>query len=215
LEQADFFNVQPRFTDLLETTSDVREVQGFLGPDGNWARNKAPNPVASLTGRRYDEAGLGNGRLYQSTMLKVDGAAGAPTAEMWQSYANRCEVAFDTGAAWSVCQWNPFVNKVKQEQDNYFPHRDANTITELITAPISDGARASARAEAHDFLNPWNTGVYSNYPEPPNELPGPYPELYWGKFLPQLTALKDEYNPCDFFEKPQTIPSSPGACQSR
>eukprot|EP00180_Rhodochaete_pulchella_P002036 Plantae.Rhodophyta-Rhodochaete_pulchella.ctg3069.p1 GENE.Plantae.Rhodophyta-Rhodochaete_pulchella.ctg3069~~Plantae.Rhodophyta-Rhodochaete_pulchella.ctg3069.p1 ORF type:complete len:426 (+),score=34.84 Plantae.Rhodophyta-Rhodochaete_pulchella.ctg3069:134-1279(+) len=214
LSASDFFDVPSRNTIVLQKVPNVLHAQGFIGPAGGWARSPVSDAQGALTSYRYSEAGMANGRLYQSAAITIGGGNGVPSASYWQQYANWCHEAFSTGAAWSLCQWNPWVNVVTKGKNNYFPYRGISTLTELITAPIEDSKRKSARLTAHRHLKQYLTGIYVNYPEPKDELPGPYQNLYWGKFLPQLREVKNKYNPCDFFEKAQTIQSSPGACKS-
>lgn len=204
LKRARFFNTEGRTTRYISKVTNAMDLHAFLGPDGNWARKRAPNVREALLNKRYTDRGQANGRTYQSTFLTRGKSKSRPSAAFWQRYAGFCRNPGRNSIPWVVCELNLLHNAINKPRSNAFAHRKADIITHYIVGGGTQADRKFVYYWMKNHFRPFTTGVYVNYPE--LELGKSYPSLYWGKSLPRLRRIKSKYDPKLFFANPQPIP---------
>jgi FAD/FMN-containing dehydrogenase len=98
--------------------------------------------------------------------------------------------------------WGGAYNRVPADA-TAFPHRNARVLlkhTVVFDGDVSSDTRDTARrwlARSWETVHPWGTGgVYANFREP--DLPSPE-RAYYGTNYDRLLAVKQRYDPDDFF----------------
>lgn len=201
LSRAAFFTTPEKNLKFVVKSQNALAVSGFFGPSGSWGSRFAPDICQAFNMQRYADSGKGNNKYDQSSYLTF--GARPPTAAFWQKYAEYCASASLPSRPSFVCQIHTFENAVRIPQKNAFAHRGSNAFVHFTAQQASTEDRSTAHEWIRKHFEPYTTGSYVNYPDA--SLSYSYAEMYWGKSLGRLRALKAKYDPHLIFANPQPL----------